>query len=141
MAMMTPEDREENQGTAPVVEGALVLSRAHRALGVGKIAALPSEGPVTVQYFDSVADPVATEVRVSAPDLSAWYPDRQRRVYFRSGPNWSVGRVVDEAFGRYCVRPPGRQQPDVWLDLRDLYVRWSRPLEDPVGVMQARGME
>ena len=62
------------------------------------------------------------------------------RVYYRTPSGWRVGRAMETELGRVRVRPPG-PVPDVWLDVREIYVRWDRPLEDPVGVMQARALE
>lgn len=121
------------------VEGSLAISRAHRDLGVGKVVEA-DESRVTLEWFESVADPAAHCETVPTSDLIPWVPGRQCRVYFRNGTRWRVGRVLDEEIGRFLVRPPGGDD-DVWLPIEDLYVRWDRPLSDPVAVMQSLGME
>jgi ATP-dependent helicase HepA len=121
------------------MEGTLAISRKHRDLGVAKVARVDGQD-AELEWFESVAEPAARQERVSLEDLIPWRPDRQSRVYFRDVRGWRVGRVVDEEFDRYCVRPPGRVG-DVWLGIEDLYMRWAHPLADPVAVMQAVGME
>jgi ATP-dependent helicase HepA len=119
--------------------GSLVISLDHRDLGVGKVART-SATTVTIEYFDSVADPVAHRVEVAQSRVVTAHLDRQLRVFHRSSHGWRVGRVMEVEFGRVRVRPPGEGE-DVWLGLDELYVRWDRPLKDPLGVMRARAME
>lgn len=121
-----------------MVEGGLVISRTHRSLGVAKVTRVEN-GTAHLEWFDSIARPVAWSETVPLEDIIPWTPERQARVYFRTEA-WKVGRVVDEEFGRVCVRPPG-DAPDIWLGIEDLFVRWDRPLDNPVAVMQAVGME
>ena len=51
-----------------------------------------------------------------------------------------VGRVIDEEFGRVLVRPPGTAE-DRWRGIEDLFVRWDRPVGDPVAVLRDRALE
>jgi ATP-dependent helicase HepA len=119
--------------------GALVTSLDHRELGVGKVARTTAD-TVTIEYFDSVAEPMAYRVEVPTARVVTAHLDRQLRVYHRSTRGWRVGRVMEVEFGRVRVRPPG-EADDAWLGVDEVYVRWDRLLEDPVGVMQARAME
>src|SRR5262245_39588635 len=119
--------------------GTLVICLDHRELGIGKVAG-HVEGAIAVEYFDSVAEPVAFRVEVPAKRLRFAPLGRQQRVYFQRRGGWGVGRVIEIEFGRAQVRPPGGSG-DVWLGLEELYVRWDRPMEDPTAVMQARAFE
>src|SRR3954468_16513201 len=73
--------------------GALVMSRDHTRLGIGKVAAAHN-GTVTIEYFDSVANPAAERIDVSLDRVVRAGLDRQLRVYFRDGARWGVGRVI-----------------------------------------------
>src|SRR3954471_22527260 len=86
--------------------GTLVVSRDHRDLGIGKVAGQAQDG-IAVEYFDSVADPVALRIEVSPERLRPAPLGRQQRVYFQRAGGWAVGRVIDIEFGRAQVRPPG----------------------------------
>jgi ATP-dependent helicase HepA len=119
--------------------GALVMSRDHRSLGIGKIANVANDA-ATIEYFDSVANPVAERLQAGLDRLVVARLDRQMRVYFRREETWGVGRVLDEELGRVCVRPPG-DAPDVWLGVEELFVRWDMPLDDPVAVLRDRAIE
>lgn len=119
--------------------GALVMSLDHRHLGIGKVVDA-QVGSVTIEYFDSVANPVAERIVVFSERVVRAGLDRQLRVYFRDGARWGVGRVIDEEFGRVLVRPPGNAQ-DRWRGIEDLFVRWDRPVGDPVAVLRDRALE
>src|SRR5689334_15143310 len=97
-----------------IVEGGLVISGTHRSLGIAKVARIEN-GTAQLEWFDSIARPVAWSESVPVDDLVPWRPERQARVYYRTEA-WRVGRVVDEEFGRVCVRPPG-DAADVWLGI------------------------
>ena len=119
--------------------GALVISLDNRELGIGKIAG-HTDDVVAVEYFDSIADPVAHRVEVPPERIAAAPVDRQQRVYFRRGRDWGVGRVLELELGRALVRPPGAEG-DFWIGVEELYVRWDRPMNDPTAVLQARAFE
>lgn len=119
--------------------GALVISLDHRDLGIGKVAGRVGDA-IAVEYFDSIAEPVAQRVEVPPQRLTAAPLDRQQRVYFRRRADWGVGRVIDVEFGRAQVRPPGGTG-DLWLGVEELYVRWDRAMDDPTAVLQARAFE
>jgi ATP-dependent helicase HepA len=119
--------------------GSLVVSLDHRDLGIGKIASAAGSN-VAVEYFDSVADPVALRIEVPADRLRQAPLQAQQRVWYRRNGVWGVGRVIEHEFRRVRVRPPG-DAADFWFGVEDIHVRWDRPLEDPVAVMQARAFE
>lgn len=131
---MTPSDALSAAESADI--GALVVSLDHTSLGIGKIVATQS-GTVTIEYFDSVANPAAGRHTVSSDRVVRASLERQLRVYFRDGSKWSVGRVMDEELGRVQVRPPG-DTADRWLGIEELFVRWDEPLDDPVAVLRDR---
>lgn len=124
-------------GKRELTIGALVVSRGFRDLGVAKIADM-GQGRVMIEWFDSIANPIAHSAEVEPEDLTFWRPIDQTRVWFRQD-QWRVGRIMEHEFDRVRVRQPGGV--DVWIGREQIFVRWNRPLEDPVPVMQACGME
>ncbi len=119
--------------------GALVVSLDHRDLGIGKVASVAGH-TIAVEYFDSVANPVAQRVSVAANRLRSAPLDVQQRVWYRHQDQWRVARLMEIETGRVRVRPSG-DLPDVWLGIEEMYVRWDRPLADPIAVMQTRELE
>ncbi|HJZ38176.1 MAG TPA: SNF2-related protein, partial [Solirubrobacterales bacterium] len=117
----------------------LASSAAHRDLGIGKVVSV-GDLKAEIDYFDSVADPVAQRVEVSLADVVPARLERQMRVFFREDGTWRVGRVIEGEHGRVRVRPPG-DSPDVLLAEAELFVRWDRPLENPLAILKARTTE
>jgi ATP-dependent helicase HepA len=64
----------------------------------------------------------------------------QRRCYWLDGDGWRVGRVVWQGDDEYGVRPPD-SEVDIRVAERDLFVRWAKPVEDPIDVLIAKGSE
>ena len=125
-------------GANEITLGCLAVSRSFREFGPAKVAEL-IDGTATIEWFDSIANPVAKSEDVPIADLTVWRPPQETRIWFRKDV-WRVGRVVDSEFDRFCVRPPGIAA-DEWIGQEEMYVRWDLPLDDPVPVMQALGME
>jgi ATP-dependent helicase HepA len=120
--------------------GALVSSMAHRDLGIGKVVS-SFDGRLGIEYFDSVVAPSVHQIEVESDRVLPARLDRQMRVFFREGGIWRVGRVLETALGgRVRVRPPG-DSPDLWLAEQDLFMRWDRPLENPLEILRARTTE
>ena len=67
--------------------GALVMSLDHGHLGIGKVVDA-QVGSVTIEYFDSVANPAAERIVIPSERVVRAGLDRQLRVYFRDGARW-----------------------------------------------------
>ncbi len=64
----------------------------------------------------------------------------QRRCYWEDETGWRVGRVVWAGDRQYGVRLPNSDL-DLMVPEEQLYVRWDKPITDPVDVLAARGNE
>ncbi|WP_410820445.1 protein DpdE [Micromonospora sp. 050-3] len=108
--------------------------------GWGKVGATDGQ-KVRVDFFESPAQPEVDSVwlpkdRVKFPPLP-----RQTRVFWEEGGQWHAGRVLaGDARSGYAVRKP-KSFYDIPLDARRLWVRWSRPVTDPVQVLLAGASE
>jgi ATP-dependent helicase HepA len=102
--------------------------------GWGKIGAVDGQR-VRVDYFESPARPLAESVWVTPDSLKISSLPRQTRVYWEEAGQWYAGRVIaGDAENGYAV-----QKPNVYyhqrVPSRELWVRRSRPVEDPVQVL------
>ncbi len=75
-----------------------------------------------------------------SPDCLLYIFSLQRRCYWEDEGGWRVGRIVWQGDGEYGVRPPD-SEVDIRVAETDLYVRWNRPIEDPIDVLVAHGNE
>ncbi|MFG2105208.1 protein DpdE [Micromonospora chersina] len=111
-----------------------------QARGWGKIGAVDGEN-VRVDFFESPARPQVDAIwlprhRVKFPPLP-----RQARVFWEEDGQWHAGRVLaGDARTGYAVRK-SKNFYDLPLDARRLWVRWSRPVMDPVEVLLAGASE
>lgn len=128
---------QEADAVQAVEVGALVVDLDNPRLGIGKTARVTASR-VTVEYFDSIAQPVAYAAEVGLGSVAAATLERHQRVYFREASDWCAGIVVEADDGRALVRLPGGAGA-IWVDVESLFVRWDRPLTDLVAVMQERG--
>ncbi len=106
-----------------------VKNPAYSSLGTAKVVELGAT-EATVSWFDSpLSDPFVESVPRS--ELQAVRLERQTRVYWldRDADTWRVGRVLDADDTLAQVRFANSQ--DYAIPLRDLEVRWDRPIEDP----------
>jgi ATP-dependent helicase HepA len=108
-------------------------------LGVGKIVS-ESEGAFEVEYFDSVAATGRERVHARPGEIEPVQLSLQRRCYWLDGDQWRVGRIVWQGANEYGVRPPGSES-DLRVAERDLFVRWAKPIVDPIDVLVAKGSE
>lgn len=108
-------------------------------LGIGKVVGVASE-TVEVEYFDSVGPRGRHRVSAKASQVERVQVSLQRRCYWPDERGWRVGRVVWQGEGEYGVRPPD-SETDLRVAEADLFVRWSKPIEDPVEVLIAGGNE
>ncbi len=67
-----------------MVEGALVISKANRSLGIAKVTRVKN-GVANIEWFDSIANPAVCAKSVPLGHLIPWRPEPQARVYF--GPS------------------------------------------------------
>lgn len=109
------------------------------SLGVGKYSKAGGDG-AEVEYFDSVGATGRRLLTAPAEDLRGISLSLQRRCYWQDKEVWRIGRIVWRDGELYGVR-----QPDTETDYRkhssELYVRWDRPIVDPIDVLVAHGNE
>lgn len=103
--------------------------------GWGKIGAVDGQQRVRVDYFESPAHPLAESTWVASDRVKISPLPRQTRVYWEETGQWYAGRVIaGDAENGYAV-----QKPNLYYHQRvpshELWVRWSRPVEDPVQVL------
>ncbi|XXX76051.1 protein DpdE [Sorangium sp. So ce134] len=103
--------------------------------GIGKVRAVHGS-TMEVEYFDSVARQVVESIPVE--DTREATLSVQTRCYWLAEGHWCVGRVQEALPGAYSV--VFHQQARV-VPQADLFVRWSKPLEDPTEVLVARACE
>ncbi|MGY1834367.1 protein DpdE [Blastococcus sp. SYSU DS0510] len=119
--------------------GTLVVVRGFEHLGTGRIASV-SSGMARVEWFESVAQPVTHVEVVPLGDCSRKKLVTQTRAYWRRADRWFVGRVVWGDGTRYALRLPN-SEVDIPVPERELFVRWNRPVADPMDVLIAGGAE
>lgn len=110
--------------------------------GVGRVVAVEGEN-VQVDFFESIAQPVAQTHRIAARLCTPVSLPQETRVYRRDPSTgvWIVGRVQGSDPGVYYVQFPNH--PDVHLPVRaaELHVRWDQPVQNPVATLGAGGNE
>jgi len=118
--------------------GQFVKSSAHR-LGVGKCLRVSGEN-VEIEYFDSISSASRCRVMARRSQVKPVQVSLQRRCYWEDETGWRVGRVVWAGDRQYGVRLPNSDL-DLMVPEEQLYVRWDKPITDPVDVLAARGNE
>ncbi|WP_031521499.1 protein DpdE [Streptomyces sp. NRRL F-5123] len=110
--------------------------------GVGRVGADEGDN-VRVDFFESIAEPVALQQRIAARSCTPVSLPEETRVYRRDPSTgvWIVGRVRGSAPGMYYVQFPNH--PDVHLPVKaaELHVRWDKPVRNPVATLGAGGNE
>lgn len=119
--------------------GSLVVVDGLRDLGTGRIAAVDG-ATVRVEWFESVAEPVAHSEQVPLNRCRKKQLSPQTRAYWRTGQRWRVGRVVWGDSTRYALRLPN-STTDIPVGAREVFVRWNRNVADPLDVLIAGGQE
>jgi ATP-dependent helicase HepA len=106
-------------------------------LGIGRVGQLEG-AKVRVDYFESVADPVAESCWVEGPECNLARLQDQTRIYWQDPDtgNWEAGRIVGGDRAEYFVRFPNSKQ-DRKIPEAQLRVRWDRPVRNPVDVLVA----
>lgn len=113
--------------------------RAPNQLGVGKCLHT-SDDTVDIEYFDSISATGRFRTTVRQSQVKPVQVSLQRRCYWEDKTGWRVGRVVYQGDGEYGVRLPNSDF-DIKVPEAALYVRWDKPIDDPVDVLVARGNE
>lgn len=106
--------------------------------GIGKIGEVEG-GRLRVDYFESPITTVAHSQWVAAAAAERVLLDREERIWWKSRSGaWNAGRVVHASALEYIVRFPNADY-DLPVPVDDLYVRWDRPVRDPVANLAVRG--
>lgn len=111
---------------------------AGNGLGIGKCVALDN-GTATVEYFDTIAH---RETRsVPAEDLRVVRLANQTRCYVfdPEAERWHMGRVRRLGDGDHMIELPDQEVKDPGKE--HLFVRWSRPVDDPTETLKQKGHE
>lgn len=105
---------------------------------IGKLLEITDEMGV-VEFFDAPVRDGSVHMNVPLKEIHRIVLELQTRVWWEEAGQWQVGRVV---------APPDGNASSYWIGLTDkrnaevdanrLYVRWSRPLRDPVRMLEAR---
>ncbi|WP_329206021.1 protein DpdE [Streptomyces sp. NBC_01696] len=119
-----------------ITRGAFV--RVPGGPGIGKIGEVDGER-VRVDYFESPVTVIAQSQWVANQLIHRVLLEREERIWWRS-PNgsWNAGRIVHASEREYIVRFPNADY-DLPVTVGDLYVRWDRPVQDPVANLAVRG--
>ncbi|MCK9871167.1 hypothetical protein MRI28_16235 [Nocardiopsis dassonvillei] len=109
--------------------------------GIGRIGSI-EEDRVRIDFFESVATPIAESVWIEANRCDHVRLGVETRVYRRNPDtgSWLAGRVKDKQGDKYFVRFPNAEY-DFPVPENQLYVRWDRPVQDPVTVLTTGGSE
>ena len=108
-------------------------------LGIGKCLRVSGD-EVEVEYFDSVSATGRHHVTTHRNRVKPVQVSLQRRCYWEDGGAWRVGRVVWHGKGEYGVRTPNSDL-DIRVPEAQLFVRWNKPVDDPIDVLVAHGNE
>ena len=111
---------------------------AGNGLGIGKCMALDN-GTATVEYFDTIA---RRETRtVPAADLRVVRLANQTRCYVfdPDDDRWHMGRVRRLGDGDHMIELPDQEVKDPAPE--HLFVRWTRPVDDPTETLKQKGHE
>ena len=100
-------------------------------LGLGKIIQMKDSTGV-IEYFDSPTNIVGHRISVSISTISRRRLGKNTRVFIHDeiSNQWRIGRVRDDDGEGVEVRLAHKQ--DVYLSYDKVFVRWKRPIDDPV---------
>ena len=128
---MVSDQRNTKQ---PIRVGAFVST----GRDIGKLLAMTG-AYAEVEFFDAPVSGGRSVVRVPADILRTVILERQTRVWCCDGDQWRIGRILeppDENTAAYLLAFSGQQNGE--LTSNEIFVRWSRPLTDPVRLLTAR---
>ena len=102
--------------------------------GFGKIVHVEGSRAI-IEYFDSPAIEVRHRISVPVSAIRRKRLGSNTRVFtFNEISNqWRIGRVRDDDGEGVEVRLAHKQ--DIYLPYEQVFVRWKRPIEDPVGFL------
>ena len=107
--------------------------------GIGKIASI-GDGSVTVHYFDTPGVNQSATIDFRLGNLKRVSVPAQTRVWRRYGSGrWQVGRMLSHEGATAFVQFPNSDQ--VTLDTDEVFVRWNRPLADPLSLLISEATE
>lgn len=100
-------------------------------LGLGKIIQMKDSTGV-IEYFDSPTNIVGHRISVPISNINLKRLGRNTRVFIHdeASGQWSIGRVRDDDGEGVEVRLAHKH--DVYLSYDKVFVRWKRPIDDPV---------
>jgi ATP-dependent helicase HepA len=112
--------------------GDLVVSSAN-GLGVGKAVAQSGPDQIVVEYFDNPGEDRASRTRESVPraSLRRFQVNNETRVFWQRNGQWTSGRVLYTTRERDILVKA--HEWEGFVEEKELYVRWERPLADAVG--------
>lgn len=119
--------------------GDLLISSAND-LGVGKAVARNGE-LLVLEYFDNPGQSPDERFRAEVPltGLRRFRLDQEVRAFWLKDSIWHSGRLEEiNEYRDISVRSKGET---LFLPEKDVFVRWDRPLDDPVGFGEACLME
>lgn len=109
--------------------------------GLGRVGQVRGD-QVRVEFFESVAEPVADAQWIQAARCRPARLERQTRIFWLNGltGEWTPGRIVGGGPPRYFVNFPNTEV-DLPVDEAELRVRWDRQIRNPVDVLAATANE
>lgn len=113
-------------------QGDLLVS-SQNDLGPGKAVATGPGSTVILEYFDSPGEDPSDRHRQAVPrvGLRRYTFSTETRVFWHTEPGWRSGRVMYTTLEReVCVRG---YEWEGFVPEAEIYIRWHRPLTDPVG--------
>lgn len=105
---------------------------------IGKLLEITDEIGV-VEFFDAPVRDGSVHINVPLNEIRRIVLELQTRVWWEDAGQWQVGRVVAPPDGNassYWIGLTNKRKAEV--EANRLYVRWSRPLRDPVRMLEAR---
>jgi ATP-dependent helicase HepA len=99
--------------------------------GLGKVIQM-NDSTGVIEYFDSPTNIVCHRISAPISTINHRRLGKNTRVFIRdeSMNQWRIGRVRDDDGEGLEVRLSHKQ--DVYLSYDKVFVRWKRPIEDPV---------
>jgi len=129
---------EENRKPLPETSiGGFVRSTSND-LGTGKIIAADGT-TVEIEYFDSVGADGRVRRHVDRDTVLRVRIPCQTRCWFEQDGVWQTGRVIELLDSRYSIFLPSQKL--AILPESEFYVRWDRPVRDPMEVMVANAFD
>lgn len=108
---------------------------------IGRVGAV-EEGRVRIEYFESIAEPIADTTDALVRDCQPVMLPVGARVFWCDPDthDWTAGRVTARQGESYFVRFSNHSE-DRRVNGSDLRVRWNRPVRDPLHVLTTGGTE